>query len=188
MRNVKLSSIADIYSGLSYRRYLDEEGVNYDVVVQRSIKGDGIIDDFEEVKLKNNLKERFFSKSGDVLMKMSYPFDVVQINQEGIVISDRVAIIRLKPNFDSAFIAHLLTNAHVKKQLHQSGRTEKISHMSIKEIKEISLNIPDYSVQVKYGNLLNTIDEKIAQDLRVVDYDRRLKEGILNNIWCDIDD
>ena len=155
MHDVKLKDIAEIYSGLSYRRYLDDNGVECDVVVQRSI----------------------------VLMRMPYPFDVVHPNQEGLVISDRIAIIRLDNNHDPAFIAHLLTNAHVKKQLHDIGSTERIPHISIKEIKEINLKIPDYETQVKYGELLNTINEKITQDLKVVEYDRRLKEGILNKLW-----
>ncbi len=183
MQNVKLKDIAEIYSGLSYRRYLDDNGVECDVVVQRSIKGDGVINDFEKIRLSSEIKERFFSRKCDVLMRMPYPFDVVHPNQEGLVISDRIAIIRLDNNHDPAFIAHLLTNAHVKKQLHDIGSTERIPHISIKEIKEIDLKIPDYETQVKYGELLNTINEKITQDLKVVEYDRRLKEGILNELW-----
>ena len=188
MQTVKLNDIAEIYSGLSYRRYLDDNGSYNNVIVQRSIKGDGIVAAFEKVKLKENIKERFFSKSGDVLMKMPYPFDVVQLNHEGLVVSDRIAIIRLNPGFDSAFIAHMLTNAHVKKQLHESGSTERIPHISIKEIKEIVLKVPDFETQIKYGQLLNTINEKIAEDLKAVEYDRRLKEGILNKLWGENND
>lgn len=183
MQNVKLKDIAEVYSGLSYRRYLDDSGIEYDVVVQRSIKADGIIADFEKIRLAPTIKERFFSRTCDVLMRMPYPFDVVHLNQEGLVISDRIAIIRLDNQHDPAFIAHLLTNAHVKKQLHEIGSTERIPHISIKEIKEIQLRVPDYETQVKYGQLLNTINEKITQDLKVVEYDRRLKEGILNKLW-----
>ena len=188
MQNVKLKDIADVFSGLSYRRYLDDEGTTYNVVVQRSIQSDGKLSDFEELKLKNTIKDRFFSKPGDVLMKMPYPFDVVQVQTPGLVISDRIAIIRLDDGHDPSFIAHLLTNAHVKKQLHEIGSTERISHVSIKEIKELELNLPDFKTQVKYGQLLDTINEKIIQDEKVVEYDRRLKEGILNKIWGECDD
>lgn len=188
MQKVKLNDIADVYSGLSYRRYLDEEGIKYNVVVQRSIQADGKLSDFEELKLRDTIKDRFFSKKGDVLMKMPYPFDVVQVQTPGLVISDRIAIIRLNNNYDPSFIAHLLTNAHVKKQLHEIGSTERISHVSIKEIKELELNLPDLETQIKYGQLLNTINEKITQDEKVVEYDRRLKEGILNKIWGECDD
>lgn len=189
MQKVKLNDIADVYSGLSYRRYLDDEGTKYNVVVQRSIQADGILSDFEELKLRDTIKDRFFSKPGDVLMKMPYPFDVVRVNIPGLVISDRIAIIRLKKGYNHpSFIAHLLTNAHVKKQLHEIGSTERISHVSIKEIKELELNLPDAETQMRYGELLDTINEKIIQDQKVVEYDRRLKEGILNKIWGECDD
>jgi restriction endonuclease S subunit len=114
---------------------------------------------------------------------MPYPFDVVKVDQEGLVISDRIAIIRLNEQHDPSFIAHMLTNAHVKKQLHEIGSTERIPHISIKDIKEIRLNLPDLGKQKKHGELLNTINEKITQDQKVVEYDRRLKEGILNKLW-----
>ena len=189
MRKVKLGDIAEVYSGLSYRRYLDDDGIKCNVIVQRSIKGDGQLSDFEELKLKDNIKDRFYSKPGDVLMKMPYPFDVVQVKTPGLVISDRIAIIRMhKDYYDPSFISHLLTNAHVKKQLHEIGSTERISHVSIKEIKELELNIPAIETQIQYGELLDTINEKIIQDQKVVEYDRRLKEGILNKIWGECDD
>ena len=121
-------------------------------------------------------------------MTMPSPYDVVCVSQENLVVSDRIAIIRLEEGFDPSFITHLLTNAHVKKQLHELGSTEKIPHTSIKEIKELKLVIPDYETQVKYGELLNTINEKILEDLKLVDYDRDLKEGILNKVWGQLDD
>ena len=189
MRKIKLKDIAEVYSGLSYRRYLDDEGIKCNVIVQRSIKPDGQLSDFEELTLKKDIKNRFYTQPGDVLMKMPYPFDVVRVNTQGLVVSDRIAIIRLHKGYNHpSFIAHLLTNAHVKKQLHEIGSTERISHVSIKEIKELELNLPDAETQVEYGQLLDTINEKIVQDKKVVEYDRRLKEGILNKIWGDIND
>lgn len=182
MKKVKLGEIAEVISGLSYRRYREEDGRMFNVIVQRSIKKDGVLDDFEKIRLREP-KEQYFTKSGDILMKMPYPYDVVCTRQENLIVSDRIAIIRLREGFDPSFIAHLLTNAHVKKQLHELGSTEKIPHTSLREIKELGLAVPDYETQVKCGELLNTIDEKIAEDLKLVEYDRNLKEGILNRIW-----
>ena len=172
MDKVKLKDIAEVTSGLSYRRYLDENAEEYEVILQRSIKKDGDLSDFSNLKLKN-VKNHYLSKKDDVLMKMPYPYDVVCVNKENLVISDRIA----------KFIAHLLTNVHVKKQLYELGSTEKIPHTSLSEIKELKLIIPDLKTQQKYGELLDTINEKIAEDLKVINYDRRLKEGLLNKIW-----
>lgn len=185
MQKIILNDMAEIFSGLSYRRYLDENGDNFKIIVQRSIKKDGELSDFEEVSLKSNIKERYFTQKNDVLMKMTYPYDVVCVKQENLVISDRVAIIRLKKCYDPEFIAHLLTNAHVKKQLHELGGSGKIPHTSLKEIKQLRLIVPDLKTQKKYGELLNTINDKIFEDLRQVEYDRHLKEAILNDLWGD---
>ena len=43
MNKVKLADIAEVISGLSYRRYKDESEDSYDVIVQRSIRKDGIL-------------------------------------------------------------------------------------------------------------------------------------------------
>ena len=185
MKKVKLGDMAEIFSGLSYRRYLDETGDKFKVIVQRSIKKDGELSDFDELTLKSNIKERYFTRENDVLMKMPYPYDVVCVKEEGLVVSDRIAIIRLRKGYDPNFIAHLLTNTHIKKQIHELGSSEKIPHTSLKEIKQLELIVPDYDIQVKYGELLNTINDKIHEDLRLVEYDRNLKEAILNDLWGD---
>ncbi len=188
MEKVKLAEIADIISGLSYRRYLDDNGRNFDVIVQRSIKRDGKLSDFDNLKLNGNIKERFFTRKGDVLMKMSYPYDVVCVEDDGLVVSDRIAIIRLKEGFDPYFIAHMMTNAHIKKQLHELGSSQKLPHTSLKEIKELELIVPELATQEKYGELLNTINQKIIEDEKIVDYDRNLKEAILNDLWGSLDE
>ncbi len=185
MKKLILNDIAEIFSGLSYRRYIDKNGEDFKIIVQRSIKKDGELSDFEEVSLKTNIKDRYFTRKNDVLMKMTYPYDVVCVKQPNLIISDRIAIIRLKKGYDPEFIAHLLTNAHVKKQLHELGGSGKIPHTSLKEIKQLKLIVPDLETQMKYGELLNTINEKIFEDLRQVDYDRHLKEAILNDLWGD---
>jgi type I restriction enzyme S subunit len=183
MNKVKLNDIAEVLSGMSFRRYITDPGEEHQVIVQRSIQ-DGILKDFDKVNLNpRSIKPHHLTQVGDVLMKMPYPYDVVCVNQPNLVISDRIAIIRLKEGYHPSFISHLLTNIHVKKQLYEFESSERIPHVSIKQIKELELLIPDYDVQVKYGELLDTINEKIIEDLRLVQYDRNLKEGILNKLW-----
>lgn len=184
MNMEKLNDIAGVLTGMSYRRYLSDSGVEREVIVQRSIQKDGILKDFEKLKLDpRGIKPHHLTRPGDILMKMPYPYDVVCVSQPDLIISDRIAIIRLKEGYNPSFIAHLLTNAHVKKQLYEFESTERIPHISIKQIKEIELTIPDFETQVKYGKLLDTINEKVIADLKLVDYDRNLKEGIMNKLW-----
>lgn len=182
MNRIKLADIAEVISGMSYRRYCDENEMEYDVIVQRSIKKDGVLDDFEKMRLKRP-RPRYFTRTGDILMKMPYPYDVVCVSQKNLVVSDRIAIIRLTENHNPSFIAHLLTNVHIKKQLYELGSTEKIPHTSLGQIKELELVLPDRKTQDKCAELLDTINEKISKDLEMLEYDRNLKEGVLNEIW-----
>lgn len=187
MNKVKLKDIAEVSTGLSYRRYLSEDGVEREAIVQRSIQKDGILKDFEKIRLDPiSIKPHHLTNPGDVLMKMPYPYDVVCVCRADLIISDRIAIIRLKEGYHPSFMAHLLTNIHVKKQLYESQSTERIPHVSIKHIRELELVVPDYETQVKYGRLLDTINDKIAEDFKLVEYDQNLKEGILNRIWGEI--
>jgi hypothetical protein len=62
MQKIILNDIAEIISGLSYRRYLDEDGDDFKIIVQRSIKKDGELSDFEEVSLKHDIKDRYFTQ------------------------------------------------------------------------------------------------------------------------------
>ncbi len=188
MQKVMLEEMAEIISGLSYRRYLNDEGDKFKIIVQRSFSGDGKLSDFEEISLKHDIKERYFTQENDILMKMTHPYEVVCVKDKDLLISDRIAIIRLKNGYDPEFITHLLANAHIQKQLHILGGSGKMPHTSLKEIKQLMLVVPDFKTQVKYGELLNTIDEKIIGDLRQVDYDRHLKEAILNDLWGEDDD
>lgn len=184
MNKVKLSEIAEVSTGLSYRRYIDEYGEKFEIILQKSIRKDGILDDIESIKLNpKNLKPHHFTHYGDILMKMPYPYDVVCVDREGLVVSDRIAIIRLKDGYDPSFIAHLLTNAHIQKQLYELTSTERIPHASLKQIKELELVIPDYETQIRFGQLLDALNEKIEEDLKLVKHDQKLKEGIMNKLW-----
>ena len=48
--------------------------------------------------------------------------------------------------------------------------------------------MPDLDTQIKYGELLNTINDKIQEDQRQINYDRKLKEAILNDLWGEDDE
>ena len=183
MRKVKLKDIAEIFLGLSYRRYLDNDGDDFKVIVQRSIKKDGNYGDFENARLKNNIKERYFSRKNDVLMKMPYPNEVVCIKEDGLVVSEKIAIIRLNEGYDPDFIAHMLSNVHVARQLYQITASEKIHHISLNQIKQLELIVCDLELQKKYGDLLNKFNKKIKEDLKQVENDRNFKQAIINNLW-----
>ena len=65
----------------------------------------------------------------------------------------------------------------------QLRRQKILFEKQLKELADMELTERDFETQRKYGELLDTINEKLYQDQKVVDYDRNLKEGILNKLW-----
>lgn len=183
MNTFKLKEIAEVNSGVTVRRYIDEGSNNFkEVIVQKSIQKGRKLSDLQKMEMSSKLNERYFTVKGDILMKTPYPNDVVYISQEGLVVGDRIAIIRVSDGFDSSFIAHLLDNVSVRKQLTKLTSSERIPQLSIKDLKEVKLQIPDLETQKRYAKILNLIDERIYTNYEIIDNDTRLKEGILNKL------
>lgn len=190
MEKVKLKDIAEVYSGLTFLRYKDDNGTLKKMIVQRSIKNGEKVSDFEEIRFNDKMNERYLTQKGDVLMKTMYPFDTTYVDEEGLVIGDRIAIIRLKEGYDPSFITHLFNNFHIKKQLHRVKSVGSISQVSVREIKELELVIPNYEEQKQFAELFDYIDEKININYQIIETDKKMKEGILNKLieGCDINE
>lgn len=183
MNTFKLKEIAEVNSGVTVRRYIDEGSNNFkEVIVQKSIQKGRKLSDLQKMEMSSKLNERYFTVKGDILMKTPYPNDVVHVSREGLVVGDRIAIIRVSDGFDSSFIAHLLDNVSVRKQLTKLTSSERIPQLSIKDLKEVELQVPDLETQKKYAKVLNLIDERIYTNYEIIDNDTRLKEGILNKL------
>lgn len=183
MEKVRLKDIADVYSGSTYRRYLEPGNGNFKrIIVQKSIQKGEKITDLVEEEISLKINDRYLSRKGDILMKTPSPNDAVFVEEDGLIIGDRIAIIRLKEGYDPSFITHYLNNVHIKKQLNRVTTQEVIPQVTIEEIKELELRIPDYEIQKDYGNLLDSIDKKINLNYILIELDQRLKEGILNEL------
>lgn len=182
MNKKKLEEIADVYSGSTFKRYQDKNGTLKKVIVQKSIKKGEKISDLKETRFNEKMNNRYLTQKGDILMKTPFPNDTVHVEEEGIVIGDKIAIIRLKEGYDPSFITHLLNNYHIKKQLHRVKSSGMIGQVSIQDIKKLELILPSYEQQKKYGDLLNSIDERININYQIIKADEEIKEGIINKL------
>ena len=182
MDKKRLKEIAHVYSGATLKRYQDENGTLRKVIVQKSIKKEEKISNLNEVKFNEKLNNRYLTQKGDILMKTPFPNDTVHVEDEGMVIGDRIAIIRLKKNYNPSFITHLLNNYYIKKQLHKVKSSSITPQVSIQDIKKLELILPPYEKQKKYGELLDSIDEKINVNYQIIKADEEIKEGIINKL------
>ena len=154
---MKLKDIADsIITGVLTRRVV-YDGEDNDsslkegkILVPKAID-DGLIDHslLQRVKLDKEVKDKFYTKKGDVIMKLSTPYDSCFIDREedeGLIVPSFSLIIRgLKSDYDPYFIMAFLSSRYAWNQIERlrSGRTitilsnESVAELDIAEFKKL---------------------------------------------------
>ena len=154
---MKLKDIADcIITGVLTRRvvYAGEDNDSSlkegKILVPKAID-DGLIDHslLQRVKLDKEVKDKFYTKKGDVIMKLSTPYDSCFIDREedeGLIVPSFSLIIRgLKSDYDPYFIMAFLSSRYAWNQIERlrSGRTitilsnESVAELDIPEFKKL---------------------------------------------------
>ena len=159
-RLLKLSDIAvEIYTGVLTRRIIFEDSelasmseaetaalTSARILVPKAI-ADGVIDhsQLQEVKLKKEVKEKFRTHLGDVIMKLSSPYDCCVIEDEEdenlIVPSFCLRIGSIDEDYDPYFIMAYLTSASAWKQIEKTMMGRALSIISNESVSELILPV-----------------------------------------------
>lgn len=157
---MKLSDIAgEIYTGVLTRRVVFEEGElaamseaetatleSARILMPKAI-ADCVIDhsQLQEVKLKKEVKEKFRTHLGDVIMKLSSPYDCCVIEDEEdenlIVPSFCLRIGSIDEEYDPYFIMAYLTSASAWKQIEKTMMGRALSIISNESVSELILPV-----------------------------------------------
>ena len=120
------------------------------ILVPKAIDN-GLIDHslLQSVKLERDVKDKFYTKMDDVIMKLSTPYDSCFIDREedeGLIVPSFSLIIRgLKSDYDPYFIMAFLSSRYAWNQIERlrSGRTitilsnESVAELDIPEFKKL---------------------------------------------------
>lgn len=184
---MKLLTLADVYSGLSFREKIVHKPHGEVGVVQlRSIVGDysAIDSDLDRIA-DSGIKPKYFLECGDILLvsKGANNHAVLLDPPVGKVIaSSSFFIVKLKrQNVESAylhwFLNHPLTQNELKKQ--QSGTYTPT--LKIAALQDLDIPIPAKERQVKIGNLFRLqLREKKLQN-RLIETRKTLMDNLLIN-------
>lgn len=153
---MKIRDIADeIITGVLTRRVVWEEG-NGDPSLLKSEKilvpkaiNDGLIDHslLQEVKLYKEVKDKFYTKKGDVIMKLSTPYDSCVIEKEedeGLIVPSFSLIIRkINPKYNPYFVMAFLSSKCAWAQIKNSREGRVLSIINNLSVAE--LDVPDFN-------------------------------------------
>ena len=149
---MRLEDIANVIAGQIMTRVTDEnhEGESVQVLVPKAIV-DGIIvkEDLGKAVLSKSVDEDKYTKEGDVVIKLSTPYDAAYVTAEdaGIVIPSFCATIRItKENLmDAKYLSAFLNTSYVRNQL--TAKVVGSARPMIKITDVRALEIPKVSMQ-----------------------------------------
>ena len=167
---MKLKDIAeDIITGVLTRRVV-YDGENNDpslpdgkILVPKAIN-DGLIDHslLQSVKLNREVKDKFYTKMGDVIMKLSTPYDSCSIDREedeGLIVPSFSVIIRgISVEYNPYFIMAFLSSKYAWNQIERLRSGRVLTILSNESVAE--LEIPEFSepeikrISERYKNYL----------------------------------
>ena len=167
---MKLKDIAeDIITGVLTRRVVyDGENNNPSlpdgkILVPKAIN-DGLIDHslLQSVKLDREVKDKFYTKMGDVIMKLSTPYDSCSIDREedeGLIVPSFSVIIRgIGDEYNPYFIMAFLSSKYAWNQIERLRSGRVLTILSNESVAE--LEIPEFSepeikrISERYKNYL----------------------------------
>lgn len=149
---MRLEDIANVIAGQIMTRVTDEnnEGKSVQVLVPKAIAGGIIVkEDLGKAVLSKSVDEDKYTKEGDVVIKLSTPYDAAYVTAEdaGIVIPSFCATIRItKDNLmDAKYLSAFLNTNYVRNQL--TAKVVGSARPMIKITDVRALEIPKVSMQ-----------------------------------------
>ena len=183
---MKLKDIAeDIITGVLTRRVVyDGEENNPSlpdgkILVPKAIN-DGLIDHslLQSVKLDREVKDKFYTKMGDVIMKLSTPYDSCSIDREedeGLIVPSFSVIIRgIGDEYNPYFIMAFLSSKYAWNQIDRLRSGRVLTILSNESVAE--LEIPEFSepeikrISKRYKNYLEF--KRISSEIMKLEKER----------------
>ena len=145
---MKLENVAAISVGQILTRVATDEDseIQYKVLQPKAI-GNGVIKDdyLNESGFVKEVEPEKFTEEGDVIIKLSTPYEAVVIDEEhvGLIIPSFCAAIRPQPDINPYYLCALINSSYIKDQLKSkiAGTVRpmvKISDLRIVKIPDIS--------------------------------------------------
>ena len=175
----------DIITGVLTRRVV-YEGENNDpslpdgkILVPKAIN-DGLIDHslLQSVKLDREVKDKFYTKMGDVIMKLSTPYDSCSIDREedeGLIVPSVSVIIRgIGDEYNPYFIMAFLSSKYAWNQIERLRSGRVLTILSNESVAE--LEIPEFSepeikrISERYKNYLEF--KRISSEIMKLEKER----------------
>ncbi|WP_042703845.1 hypothetical protein [Methanobrevibacter arboriphilus] len=138
--NFNESSFDDLNSSEFSDR--NQNSFKYYYIPQKSVFDNNIDSNtFETIVTNKKVENKYLAHYKDIIIKLTPPYNaaVVDFKRNDVIVPSNFAIIRVKDEFISVFLAYVLNGPNVKKQLRRLVEGTNIPIIKINNLKDIKI-------------------------------------------------
>ncbi len=182
----RLEDLADVIVGQIMTRVSSKDGEGKDIrVLVPGAVGRGYI---QEKSLGTNniikkLDDKFISKAGDIVMKLTAEYDAAMIDesQTGIAISSFICVIRAKDRIDSRYLCAVLNSEYAKSKLRSKAEGAIRPMLKASDIKGLEIPLIGREEQENIGKAFELSIRKRCLLQEMIKTETDIMEAIVNN-------
>ena len=174
MKKIKLGKLIKVIHGFAFdiSKYIDKS--EYRLVTLGNFKEGDNSFNYNDAKAKYTSEcpeERFILKEGDLILPLTEQVVglfgntafVPKADDYKFVLNQRVGKIEIiSSEVDKNYLHYLLACSYVKKQLEDRASGTKQRNISPDDVYDVQVELPNIETQVKVGELLRSVEDKIA--------------------------
>lgn len=166
------------------------QGREVKVLIPRAMQKGIVIDNDLAIETVGEVKEENFTREGDVIIKLSTPFDSVYIDEdhEGIMVTSFGMILRKLPDAEidmqylSMFLNSPQTNAVL--QAVSMGQTSTMATLKRKTVADIDVPMLPLEEQEVLAGLFQSVRARQEGYRKLIELDDELLNGqLIKSIW-----
>lgn len=181
----KLTS--EIISGTVVSRLESKDGNKIDqigVLTLKSISNGKIDTEYiQRINVSKRVQDNKLTKYGDIIIKMSTPYDSVFIEKEfeNMIVPSFCCLIRGTQNqmVDPYYLVGYLNSALAKEYLFTSNSASAASLLKIRDIKKLPVPLPEITEQRAIGKVFQVCSERQVLLAKMMTHEMRMAENII---------
>lgn len=185
----KLEEFAEVLVGQIMSRVStkDEDGETARVVIPGAINQGAIIENsLGSATLTKKLDDKFYTKKDDLIMKLTPDYDVSLINedQEGLVISSLVCVIRPKDGkleYDPGYLCSVLNSNYIKSKLISKAEGAIRPMIKVSDVRGVDIPLIDSKDQESIGKAYRLSTEKTLVLQEMINNEKEIMKAVVNN-------
>lgn len=186
----KLENIFEINTGLvlSRKESKSKKYKLYNQIALKSINEKGYIDiaNLEEFRSQEVISERYITKTGDIVIRLTAPYTAVAIDEStaGLLTNSYCAILRSKSiNVNSKFIATYLNSGKLSEQFRKEAIGSVVQIIKVSSLKKYVI---DYMPTLEIQNEIAELNDLLVDEILIIEELLRqkniLRSGIIKKI------